>query len=62
MDALGRSQRALWSYRRSGNRPRWLVSNFLTEELSMKNIVTRFFEDESGVTAIEYGQSRRLCC
>ena len=30
-------------------------NNLLTEELSMKNLVTRFFEDESGVTAIEYG-------
>ena len=30
-------------------------NNLLTEELSMKNLVTRFSEDESGVTAIEYG-------
>jgi pilus assembly protein Flp/PilA len=29
-------------------------SNFLTE-LKMKNLVTRFCKDESGVTAIEYG-------
>jgi pilus assembly protein Flp/PilA len=27
----------------------------LTDELSMKSVVTRFFKDESGVTAIEYG-------
>ena len=30
-------------------------NNLLTEELSMKNLVTRFLKDESGVTAIEYG-------
>ena len=30
-------------------------NNLLTEELSMKNLVIRFSEDESGVTAIEYG-------
>jgi Flp/Fap pilin component len=31
---------------------RWIES--ITEELTMKT-VTRFFKDESGVTAIEYG-------
>ena len=42
----------------SQRRPAALVGknkNFLTEDLSMKNVVTRFFKDESGVTAIEYG-------
>jgi pilus assembly protein Flp/PilA len=28
---------------------------FLTEELNMKNFITRFLQDESGVTSIEYG-------
>jgi pilus assembly protein Flp/PilA len=55
MDVLRRPQRMLWSYRRSGNPPRQLVSDFLTEDRTMKNLVTRFCEDESGVTAIEYG-------
>ena len=40
----------------SQRRPAALVGkNLLTEDLSMKNVVTRFFKDESGVTAIEYG-------
>ena len=42
----------------SQRRPAALVGknkNFLTEDLSMKNVVTRYFKDESGVTAIEYG-------
>ena len=55
MDALGHPQRALWLCCRSGNPPHRLVSNFLTEDPSMKNFVIHFFEDESGPSAIEYG-------
>jgi pilus assembly protein Flp/PilA len=39
----------VWSYCRSGN------AASLGKELSMKNLVTRFLHDESGVTSIEYG-------
>jgi pilus assembly protein Flp/PilA len=55
MNILGRPQRAVWSDCRSGNPPRRLVGNFLTEELNMKNLITRFVKDESGPSAIEYG-------
>jgi pilus assembly protein Flp/PilA len=41
--------------RRSRQRVALLAKDLLTEEVSMKNIVARFFENESGVTAIEYG-------
>jgi pilus assembly protein Flp/PilA len=32
-----------------------MVGTFFSEELRMKSVVARFFQDESGVTAIEYG-------
>jgi pilus assembly protein Flp/PilA len=46
----------MWSDCR-GRQPAALVSNgFLANGASaMKNLPTRFLEDESGVTAIEYG-------
>src|ERR1700751_5885539 len=39
----------------SQRRPAASVGNNFLTELKMKNLVTRFHEDESGVTAIEYG-------
>jgi pilus assembly protein Flp/PilA len=39
----------------SQRRPAASVGNNFLTELKMQNLVTRFGEDESGVTAIEYG-------